>query len=270
MWARTGCFYWLFLPPPRQAVMGRSRDPAQGQLLRPPWAGPVHPSGSAGLCFGSLAQAWLLHRDLGGGSLLVGPCASFLGSSAGICGLLSGGRGCLAFRQLQRCSGSGEGTELLLCRVLSASGSLGRCWRRASVQGRDKVGWAPLLSLSRSFWDAVAGFNLLGCSVLLLLLSKRLDCSLEAKGRACPGVSGLCGDRRWLPLCHPPQCSCFHIPGTEDLDRWLGLWAIVTFIAFSSYPGCLHPSVFCKMETPGLVSAGAWRGWWVPSPLWSA
>lgn len=135
------------------------------------------------------------------------------------------------------------------------------------MRGRGKLDWAPLLSPSRSFSEAMAGFHLLGCSVLLLLLSKRLDCSLEAKGdgRACYGLSGLCGDRNWLPRCHPPRCSCFPISATGDLG--LGLWSMVTFLAFSSYLGCLHPSIFCRIETMGLVSAGTWRGWCVPSLL---
>lgn len=53
----------------------------------------------------------------------------------------------------------------------------------------------------------------------------------------------------------------------EDLGRWLGLWTMVTFLAFSSYLGCLHPSIFCRMETTGLVSAGTQKGWCVPSLL---
>lgn len=62
------------------------------ELGSSPWAAgqtnlgwPNPPSGSAGLCFGALALAQLLCRDLGG-LLLVGPCASFLGCSAGIWG----------------------------------------------------------------------------------------------------------------------------------------------------------------------------------------
>lgn len=44
--------------------------------------------------------------------------------------------------------------------------------------------------------------------------------------------------------------------GTGDL----GLWSMDTFRAFSSCLGCLHPSVFSRMETTGLVSAEPWAG----------
>lgn len=220
---------------------------------------PSPPSGSAGLCFGALAQARLLHRDLGG--------------------LPSGGTMCFLFRQLCRDLGGcflvGEGALLLgSLRDVLAVGKAQSCscagsslpqapWGDAGEGPVCRVGerWAG----HHSSHSGPFGTPWLGLICLVALCS----CP-RGWTAACPGMSGLCRDRRSLPLCHPPQCSCFHVPGTEDLGRWLGLWATVTFLAFSSYPGCLHPSVFCRLETPGLVSAGAWRGWWVPSPLRAA
>ena len=84
MRARTGCFYRLLLASSKTgAVKGWSRDPAHGQLVKTTLGWPSPPSGSAGLCFGALAQARLRCGDLGD-SLLAGPCALFLGCSAGI------------------------------------------------------------------------------------------------------------------------------------------------------------------------------------------
>lgn len=103
----------------------------------------------------------------------------------------------------------------------------------------------------------MAGFHLLDCSVLLSLLSKRLDCSLEAKGdgRACHrGVWPV--QRQKLPSPVPlTPVQPLSVMG----DLGLGLWSTVTLLAFSSYLGCLHPSIFCRMETTGLASAGTWR-----------
>ena len=84
-------------------------------------------------------------------------------------------------------------------------------------------------------------------------------------GEPVRGVSGLCGDRHCLPQCHPSRCSRFHISGAGGLG--LGLWNMVTFLAFSSYLGYLCLSVFCREQTTGLVSAGIGRGWCVPSLL---
>lgn len=75
-------------------------------------------------------------------------------------------------------------------------------------------------------------------------------------GEPVMGVSDLYRDRNCLLQCHPPPCSHLHTSGTGDL----GLWGMVTFLAFSSYLRCLHPNIFCRMETMGLVSVGTWRG----------
>lgn len=138
------------------------------------------------------------------------------------------------------------------------------------MQGRGKVGWAPLLSPSRSFSEAMAGFHLLGCSVLLSLLSKKLAASWRQRvmRESVMGVSGQCRDRK----CHPPQYSHFHISGTGDLG--LGLWSTVTFLAFSSCLGCLHlrgwRSADDTRETPDKSGVSWDKGehrWCVPSLL---
>lgn len=121
----------LFLPAApasskRGAVTGRSQDPAHRQLVRPPWAGPVHPVAlldcALGLWLRLSCSAGIWEAPFWWDHVLHFPAAL-----QGFWGLLSGGRGCLAFGQAERCSGSGEGTGLFQCGVCSsASGFMGR------------------------------------------------------------------------------------------------------------------------------------------------
>lgn len=193
---------------------------------------PVHPVAPLDCAWGS---GRLLCRVLRG-SLLVGPCASFLGCSAGVWALLAGRRGCLALGQVERCSARGMG--LLLCEVRScASSSMGRCWRRPGVQGR-WVGHRSHHGWGLSAW--------LLCAPLALV--QRAGVQPGGKGRRgslCWGCLACAGTETHFPSATQSSSATFTLLGQETLG--CGAWSPLLLVATWVVCTCV-------------LSAG-WRSW---------